>query len=353
MNRLLRTGIGVAAGGTLGWLITKKLLGLTRRIEFTNRVVLITGGSRGLGLVMARQLADQKARIAICSRDADELARAAGDLRARGAEVVMHPCDVTQPQQVRELVSHVRESLGPIDVLINNAGVIQVGPLETMTIEDFEQAMATHFWGPVHTIRETLPEMRRRRFGRIVNIASFGGELAVPHLVPYCASKFALVGFSRGIRVSLAREGVYVTTVCPGLMRTGSSRNAMFKGRHRAEYAWFSIGGGIPLVSIDVERAASHILEASRHGRSDLILTLPAKILARVGHLVPELTAEVLGGVDRLLPGPGGIGTCELPGHESESAWSPSWATSLNDQAALENNEISPDELPRSTADSP
>ena len=156
--------------------------------------------------------------------------RADEDLGARGPVAAAFPCDLRDRDQVRKLFRQVRERLGPIDVLINNAGVIEVGPAETMTLEDYQDAMATNFWAPLYAILEALPEMRQRRQGRIVNIASVGGKVSVPHLLPYCASKFALVGLSEGLRAELAKDGVVVTTVCPGLMRTGSPRNATFKG---------------------------------------------------------------------------------------------------------------------------
>src|SRR5262249_52903527 len=150
---------------------------------------------------------------------------------------------------VKHMVDAVWNHFGPIDVLINNAGVIEVGPLETMTLQDFEEAMRTHFWGPVYTTMAVLSEMRYRGGGRIVNISSIGGKVSVPHLVPYCASKFALCGLSEGLRAELAKDNILVTTVIPGLMRTGSPPNATFKGRHREEYAWFSISDALPVVS--------------------------------------------------------------------------------------------------------
>ena len=128
------------------------------------------------------------------------------------------------------------DEIGQIDVLVNNAGIIQVGPLDTMTAEDFRRALQTHFWGPLNTILAVLPQMRMRKAGRIVNISSLGGRVSIPHLLPYSASKFALVGLSKGLHSELRKEGITVTTVCPGLMRTGSPRNAEFKGKHRAGY---------------------------------------------------------------------------------------------------------------------
>ena len=315
-----------------------------RRFDFSGRSVLVTGGSRGLGLELARELIVEGARVAICARDAEELERARQDLAARGGHVLAIPCDVTDRDAVNGMVAHVVAELGDLDVLVNNAGTIVVGPLEVLTHDDFEDAMRTNFWGPLHTILAVLPEMRRHRSGRIVNIASIGGKLAVPHLAPYSASKFALVGLSEGLRAELIGAGIIVTTVCPGLMRTGSPRNATFKGHHRAEYAWFSISDALPIASMDATRAARQILAACKRGDAEIVLSIPAK-LARVTHaLFPRPIAGLLGLVNRLLPGPGGIGTRGARGADSESAISPSVLTALGDRAAARNNELGPGE---------
>src|SRR4029079_1552156 len=170
------------------------LLKRRSRFDLEGKGVLITGGSRGLGLVLARQFADEKARVVICARDQIELDRARVDLQQQGAEVRSFPCDVTDPEAVQKMV----DEIGQIDVLVNNAGIIQVGPLDTMTAEDFRRSLKTHFWGPLNTILAVLPQMRMRKTGRIVNISSVGGKVSVPHLLPYSASKFALVGLSKG-----------------------------------------------------------------------------------------------------------------------------------------------------------
>ena len=200
--------------------------------------------------------------------------------------------------------------------------------------------MRTHFWGPLHTTLAVLPEMCRRRQGRIVNITSIGGKIAVPHLVPYDASKFALVGLSEGLRAELVKDNVYVTTVCPGLMRTGSPRNAEFKGQHRAEYAWFSLSDAMPGFSMSAESAARRIVKACQNGEAEVILSLPAKVAAAFHGVFPGLTCDVLSLVNRMLPGPGGDGKKSVKGKDSQSAVSPSWLTILNERAALRNNEL-------------
>ena len=304
------------------------------------KTVLITGGSRGLGLVLARECAREGANVAICSRDSVELERARAELKGQGAHVLAFPCDVTDRAQVRELVEVVTGHFGRIDVLVNNAGVIQVGPIEVMTLEDYEQAMNVHFWGPLYLMLAVLPQMRERGEGRIVNISSIGGKIGVPHLVPYSASKFALVGLSEGMRAELAKDGVVVTTVCPGLMRTGSPRNATFKGQHRAEYAWFSISDALPVTSIQAERAARQIVAACKRGDAELIISTQAVAAVRFHQLFPEASADARALVNRLLPGPGGIGSKRAKGRDSESALAPSILTTLSDRAAERNNEV-------------
>jgi NAD(P)-dependent dehydrogenase (short-subunit alcohol dehydrogenase family) len=231
--------LGVMAGA-LGALAGRQLVRGSRQVDFNGRVVVITGGSRGLGLVIARQLAAEGARLCLLARSEEELRRAAEQFPP-DTEVMTVRCDIRRRADVRAAVDAILDRQGVVDVLINNAGVIQVGPLEHMTAGDFENAMATHFWGPLHLMFEIVPAMRRSGFGRIVNISSIGGRMAVPHLAPYCASKFALTGLSDAVRTELAQYGIKVTTVTPGLMRTGSPRNADVKGQHEAEYAWFAI----------------------------------------------------------------------------------------------------------------
>jgi len=338
MKRLLMLA-AAGAGGYLAW------QGLRPRYDFRGKNVLITGGSRGLGLVLARQLAARGARIGICARDHVELEEATAELRYRGAEVASHVCDLTDQSQVRTWIEEMRHRLGPIDVLINNAGVIGVGPLDTMRLEDFELALKTHLWGPIYTTLEVIPEMKARRSGRIINIASIGGKIAIPHLVPYSASKFALVGFSNGLRAELGRFGITVTTICPGLMRTGSHLNAEFKGQHRKEYAWFSFGGSLPGPSMSADHAARKVIAAIERGDAEVVLSLPAKLLVAAQAVAPTLTSDALAVVNALLPESGGVGAERIRGKHSRGVL-PAFVTTLSDRAAAENNEVSSGRVP-------
>jgi NAD(P)-dependent dehydrogenase (short-subunit alcohol dehydrogenase family) len=328
-------GIGLSAGVAL------KKLRSREAIDFNGKSVVITGGSRGLGLVMARLLADEGAQLSLLARDQAELKRAEEELVRRGAQVLTLVCDVRERGEVDRAIQQVIERYGRIDVLINNAGVIQVGPVEHMRVDDFENAMAVHLWGPLYTMLAVTPQMRLQGGGRIVNISSIGGKVAVPHLVPYSASKFALVGLSDGMRAELAKDAIRITTVCPGLMRTGSPPNVSVKGQHRSEYAWFAISDALPLVSIDADRAARQIIDACRHGDPELTITPQARLMAIANDLLPGLVAGVMALTNRLLPGPTSPqGDQAKTGWESQSAVAPSVLTRLSDRATVENNEI-------------
>jgi short-subunit dehydrogenase len=317
---------------------------LKPRYDYSNKVVLITGGSRGLGLVLARELAGRGAKIAICARDREELNRAKEDLESYGAEVFDAVCDMRDQTEVEQMIDDVRSRFGRIDVLVNNAGVIQVGPLEAQTQADFEEAMQIHFWGPFYAMRKVIPEMQARGEGRIVNISSVGGKIAVPHLTPYCASKFALAGLSSAMHGELAKDGISVTTVYPGLMRTGSHINAFFKGQHRKEFALFSAMNGSPLTSVSAEGAARKIASAAARGQAELVISPQAKIAVKINALFPNLTSTILAATNQLLPSNGGVGRGHATGLESTSPVSPSIMTALVDAASYRNNELKPNE---------
>ena len=340
-RNLARPVAALAAGAAL--FAAARALRRRPPLDFRDRVALITGGSRGLGLLLSRELALQGARLCILARDPDELDIARRELAAVGHHRVLAlTCDVRNREDAEWAVRATVERFGRLDILINNAGVVQVGPLEHMGLEDFEDAMKVHFWGPLFFVQAALPHLRERGEGRIVNISSIGGKVSIPHMAPYCASKHALVGLSNSLRIELAKDGVWVTTVCPGLMRTGSHVNALFKGKRREELAWFAVSDSLPVTSMCGRRAARRIVEACRHGEPHLILTQQARLAAAAATLAPCLTARLLETVNRFLPGPAedGDGHESQPGWQHSSEWAPSLLTRLADEAAVENNEL-------------
>jgi short-subunit dehydrogenase len=310
------------------------------RRTFAGKVVIITGGSRGLGLALARQLAREGADLALIARDEKELQRAKTDLSDYGSIVDTWPCDLRNESQLRLTIQQIGERFGRIDVLINNAGEIVVGPLGSMSQDDFYKAMQIHFWAPLTAVFAALPFLRDRSAASIINIASFGGRVAVPHLGPYCVSKFTLAGLSDSLHAELAREHIAVTTVTPGLMRTGSHKNALFKGDYRKEFGWFSLGAANPLISMNADRAAKQILNAARKRKASLTITFPARIAIVAQAIFPNTVARILRMVAVLLPRmPAEGGKETRSGWESRSHLSPSLLTVLADRATKKFNE--------------
>jgi NAD(P)-dependent dehydrogenase (short-subunit alcohol dehydrogenase family) len=312
-------GLLLGAAGVAAGLAARSAI-RTRQADMRGEVVLITGGSRGLGLALATEFSGLGCRIAICARSERELEAARTSLSSRGADVAAFRCDITDNAQVLELVRKVRSRFGRIDTLVNNAGIIKVAPVENMTISDFEDAMAVMFWGVVYPTLAVLPEMRERGRGRIAAITSIGGKVSVPHLIPYCCAKFAAVAFCEGLRAEMAHHGVKVTTIAPGLMRTGSYRKAEFKGKQQQEAAWFSLAATLPLLSMGAERAARQVVKAIRLGQSEKILTTQATLLARFNGAFPGLVPDMLGTVNHLLPGRTADRESVLTGAEAEAS---------------------------------
>lgn len=321
----------------------------SRRIELRGKVVLITGGSRGLGMEIARQLASaaprgEGARVAICARDEAELQRAKLQLLGRAAAVEIFVCDVGDQGQCEKLVAEVEAKLGPIEVLINNAASMQIGPAELMTMADYEEAMRAQFWGPLYLTYAVAPGMRARGGGRVVNICSFGGKIGLPHMTPYSASKHALAGLSKSLRAEFLKDGILVSTIYPTLMRTGSLYHAVFKGANKTEFAMGAIAASSNLLAISAPRAARESIECLKRGDAEAVLSRRMQAGTAFGSLFPGFTADVLGLATRLLPtGEGSNGTRErMRGMESFSELAPSRLTAANDKAARDFNETRP-----------
>lgn len=337
----------LAVGGLGAWAAARALRA-RRRVSFRGRTVVISGGSRGLGLLLARRLAAEGARLALLARTPEDLEAAADELRQRhGASVLAVPCDVRDSAAVGDAVRQTVAELGRPDVLVHDAGVIEVGPAEHMDRRDYEEAMDVHFWGAYHLTEAVRPYLPRDGSARIGYVSSIGGRVAVPHLGPYSASKHALVGYADAVRAESAADGVRVTTITPGLMRTGSHPNAVVKGRHRKEFAWFAIADANPLLSMDGGRAADKILDALRHGDPALTLTLPAKLAAALDGVAPGLTGQIMKAAERLLPdATGPEGDRRRAGWDAFSALAPSVLTRPADLETAENNELRGHEPP-------
>ena len=343
-NALLASAAGFGVAGTAAGigavLLGRELWKRARAVPgLAGQVVVITGGSRGLGFAMAQEFAARGARLVICARDENVLREAESKLRHAGGEVLAVPCDISDQNAAAQLIHRATERFGRVDVLVNNAGTIQVGPIESQTREDFQAAMGTMFWGMVYTTLAVLPQMVERGGGRIVNIGSIGGKVAIPHLTPYSCAKFAAIGFSEALREELAKNHIRVTTVVPGLVRTGSHANAIFKGDHRKEYSWFSLGATLPVVAMDANRAARCIVDAAARGRSEIVLTPQAKLLALAHGLAPGTVTDILGIANRFMPGTGNHDPQRYTGKESETPVTRSFLTKLGRAAGRRLNQ--------------
>jgi len=276
-----------------------------KSFDFNNRIVAIVGGSRGLGLALAREAASRGATLALLARSEVELAAARDELAAGGTRVVVRSCDVRDDGSVAEGFAWIVSELGPVDVLLNVAGIIEVGPVEALRFADYVDAIQTNFLGAVRAVEAVRPAMQARHSGRIVNVTSIGGKIAVPHLLPYSASKFALVGYSQGLRAELARFGIVVTTIVPGLMRTGSPPQATFAGQPELEYALFAPVDALPFTSVSAAHAARSILNATERGERERVISPQARFAVAFARAAPRTLAGLLAASTRFLPGGG------------------------------------------------
>lgn len=293
-NPLTLFGIGLAL-----YSIGKKAI---NKSYLEGKVVLVTGGSKGLGYILANSLAKEGCKVAICARDQQELDRALAQIKLTGAQAMAIKCDVAETKEVREMVAQVIERFGRLDILVNNAGIIQVGAMESFRHQDYEKAMDVMYWGMANTTFAAMKRMKEQGRGHIVNITSVGGKVSVPHLLPYSASKFAAVGFSEGITAELAKDNIHVTTIIPGLMRTGSFMNAQFNKGDSRELKIFSFMSSAPFLTLNAQRAAAKIVKAIREKQTYKVLGIQAKAIIQMHNLFPTLTAKMFGLVNRVMP---------------------------------------------------
>jgi NAD(P)-dependent dehydrogenase (short-subunit alcohol dehydrogenase family)/uncharacterized membrane protein YagU involved in acid resistance len=270
--------------------------------ELRGKVVVVCGGSRGLGRALARELIQRGARVAICGRNSESLQQTRAWLEGFGSPVLADICDLRDEGQTRAFLRRAAQELGPIDVLIANAATIEVGPVETLQPSDFKAAMNEIFGSALNATLTVLPQMRARGEGTVVVVSSVGGKLAIPHLAPYSSAKFAQVGFAEALRNEVAKDGVRVLTVTPGLMRTGSHLHAIFRGQPERELIWFGASAIAPLVSIDADRAARHIVRAIARGEQSLMFTPAAHLGTWLHDRAPNVWALIGRIAARLLP---------------------------------------------------
>jgi 3-oxoacyl-[acyl-carrier protein] reductase len=187
--------------------------------DFRDKTVIVTGGSRGIGLATARTFAEAGARVAICGRDPERLRRAVRELGGT-SRAMAAAADVADPAQVEAFINEALNTLGPIDILINNAGIAHAGPFAEEPVESLVAVIDVNLKGTMLVTRRVLPDMLARGQGVIVNVASGAGLSGFPDLVSYCASKFGVVGFTEALAQEAGPRGVRVYAVCPGRVAT-------------------------------------------------------------------------------------------------------------------------------------
>ncbi len=300
-------------------------------------VALVAGGSRGLGLLIARELHSRGYQVSIASRDPDALERAARDI---GPGTDWESCDISDRDAVNAWVARVESELGLVSVVMVVAGIIQVGPAEDMTHAQFDPAIDVMIHGPINVVLAALPNLRLRHLGRIGIVTSVGGVVSPPHMWPYATAKFAQIGFSDGLASALSGTGVTATTIVPGLMRTGSQGRATFVGNVPAESRWFQIAASTPLLSVSGQRAARRMVDAVLAGRPLVTITPTAWLAFRVRGLLPGTTTRALGLANRMLPK--ATGNSEAVEGRTADEGQPAivrWLSTLGRSAAVRNNE--------------
>jgi short-subunit dehydrogenase len=297
-------GTGIACAGAFAWWAVANYRKKSKRLR--GMVVLITEASRGLGLAIAEEFGNRGAKLAITASDASELERARTLLVSKSAvgaeDILALYHDLHRPEEAKRLVREIVARFGRIDILVNNAGVIKIGPIEGETVEDFRQVMDENFFFGLECTLAVLPQMLEGGAGHIVNITSIGGKVALPQMLPYTASKFAAVGFSEGMNAELRSKKIYVTTVCPGLVRSNSHFNAGLATDAAREFRWLSLAVGFPGVSTSVRSAARKIIRAVISRKSEITISPLAIFAARLGNVCPTATMRAMHFVKFALP---------------------------------------------------
>jgi 3-oxoacyl-[acyl-carrier protein] reductase len=190
-------------------------------MELHGAVCVVTGGSEGIGRAIALALGARGARLAICARTSSKVTAAVADLRKEKITAWGASCDVSDDRQVRGFADAVHGELGPVDVLVNNAGLGHLVAVEDMTLAQFDETFAVNMRGVFLMTKAFLPDMRAKQAGTIVNIASLAGRNPVQDLAAYAASKHAVLGFSKSLMLEVRKHNIRVVAICPGTVVTG------------------------------------------------------------------------------------------------------------------------------------
>lgn len=244
-------------------------------MDLHDRTVVITGASSGIGRATALEMARRGANVVLAARRVELLEAVAAECRTHGVRATAVRADVTKPEDCRALIA----AAGTVDVLVNNAGFAVFGAIAEAKSDDLREMMETNFFGTVHCTQAVLPQMLERRAGTIVNVASITGLMGYARMSGYCATKFALVGFSEAVRSEVLPRGVKVALVCPGTTET-----EFFVRAEKRKMP----GAARILPSVTAERVARAVCDAAEDGRYRRILPLLALTYMRMKEVFPR-----------------------------------------------------------------
>lgn len=255
-------------------------------MSYSNKVVLITGASSGIGEAAAQEFAKLNANLVLVSRNKENLEQVSKSLSKYNIKILVLPCDVSKKDQVIEMSKIVLEKFGKIDVLVNNAGFGIYNTVNETKIEEIESQLATNFYGMVYCIKAFLPNMIQNGSGHIVNVASVAASVGIPKMASYCASKFAMLGFSEGLFHELQGTGVGVTVVSPIMVRTNFFNNNSFK--KMPNYS---------STSLSSTTVAKAIVRASSSPRLEIIVPQFVRIVVWLKQTLPYLINPIIGSI--------------------------------------------------------
>jgi uncharacterized protein len=254
---------------------------------WAGKVVLVTGSSSGLGRALAEAFAHSGATIVLSARSADNLESVAADLRPYAGQVLAIPADVTQQDQVENLIEQTSKQFGRLDVLVNNVGRSTRGTLMDTTAEDFANLMDINFLSAVRCTRAALPHLIRSR-GHLVNIGSLSGKSASRYVGAYSATKFALAAYSQQLRLELQPQGVHVLLVSPGPIAREDQGQRYADQLEGLPASAAKPGAGVRISPIRPEKLSQAILKACRRRQPELIYPPLARLFIAVIQLFPR-----------------------------------------------------------------